>query len=123
MNGWKRFFGLDPFDTVVHVGVTLAILVAVRANTNQIDEVIAVGVASAVLFSIRRHFALKRLARGAEVSGETTTGVHRKLETEDRLQELETLYGRVAELEERLDFTERLLATKDEPAKLEGQRG
>ena len=39
----------------------------------------------------------------------------------DTIAELEELRGRVAELEERVDFSERLLAQKAEPARLEGR--
>ena len=41
-------------------------------------------------------------------------------EIRDRLAELEPLPSRVAELEERLDFTERLLARQQEPPRIEG---
>lgn len=122
MSRWKRFFGVDLFDTIVHVGITFAFLVLVEEKTHQPEPMIAVGVTSAILFSVRRYFGLKRLGGGPEVSGETTTGVHRRLDTEGRLQDLESLYGRVAELEERVDFAERLLAAKGEPVKLEGPR-
>jgi len=122
MTGWKRFFGLDLFDTAVHVGITFAVMVLLADQARQPEPVVILGCASAVAFSIRRHFALKRLGRPGEVSGETTTGVHRQLDNEARLQELESLYGRVAELEERVDFAERLLARKDEPMKLESPK-
>ena len=122
MNGWKRFFGVDLFDTLVHVGVTFAMLAVVEANDHRPEPMIAIGIVSTVIFSVRRYFGLKRLASRGEVSGETTTGVHRRLDTEDRLQELEGLYTRVAELEERVDFAERLLAQKDEPMKLESPK-
>lgn len=39
---------------------------------------------------------------------------------EEDLAELEDLRNRVAELEERQDFSERLLAQRNEPARLEG---
>ena len=41
-----------------------------------------------------------------------------------RLEEMDTLQVRVAELEERLDFAERLLSQRDDPARLpnEGRR-
>jgi hypothetical protein len=64
---------------------------------------------SAVIYSVRRHFALKALKREPEVSGAYVTG-----ETELRLLELEQLHARVAELEERVDFAERLLAKNAE---------
>jgi hypothetical protein len=40
--------------------------------------------------------------------------------SEEDLAELEDLRNRVAELEERQDFSERLLAQRNEPARLEG---
>lgn len=40
-------------------------------------------------------------------------------ETELRLDHLETLEGRLAEVEDRLAFTERLLAERAEPARLD----
>lgn len=40
--------------------------------------------------------------------------------TDETLAELEDLRARVAELEERVDFSERLLAAKGEPVRLEG---
>jgi hypothetical protein len=43
--------------------------------------------------------------------------------TEETLTELDDLRSRVAELEERQDFSERLLAQKDEGMKLRGGQG
>lgn len=122
MRWWKKAFGVDLFDTIVHVAITFLLLVVVEAKTHESASMIALTIASTVLFSFRRHFALRKAALAGEVSGETTTGVHRRLDQEARMQELETLYGRVAELEERVDFAERLLAHRDEPAKLEAPR-
>jgi hypothetical protein len=122
VNWWKRSFGVDVFDTIVHVGITFALMVLVEAKAQQAEPVTATAIVSAVLFSIRRYFALKKLRQSGELSGETTTGVHLKLDTEARLQDLEALYGRVAELEERLDFAERLLAKQEEAPRLEAPR-
>lgn len=122
MTWWKRAFGVDLFDTVVHLGITFALLVLVDENTHRGEPMVAIGIASATIFSVRRYFGLKRLRDLGAGNAETTTGVHRRLDTDSRLAELEGLYGRVADLEERLDFTERMLATKVEPAKLEGPR-
>lgn len=122
MSWWKRTFGVDWFDTLVHVGITFAIMVIVEGNTHRGEEVTAVAIVGAVLYSIRRHFALRKLRQSGELSGETTTGTHHRLDTEARLQDLEALYGRVAELEERLDFAERLLAKQEEAPRLEAPR-
>jgi len=122
MTWWKRFFGVDLFDTIVHVGITFALMVVVEAKTHEAEPVTATAIAGAVLYSIRRYFALKKLRQAGELSGETTTGVHLRQDTEARLQDLEALYGRVAELEERLDFAERLLAKQEEAPRLEAPR-
>jgi hypothetical protein len=121
MSDWKRFFGLDGFDTLVHVVISGALMLLVAEQSRQVEPVVLMGCGSLVTFAIRRKIALNGMRRRGEVSGETT-GVHHKLDTEGRLDDLETLYGRVAELEERLDFAERLLAAKNEPAKLEAPR-
>jgi hypothetical protein len=104
------------------VGITLALMVLVEAKTHQAEPVTAVAIVSAVIYSVRRYFALRKLRQAGDLSGETTTGAHRKLDTEVRLQDLEALYGRVAELEERLDFAERLLAKQEEAPRLEAPR-
>ena len=39
MNWWKRFFGVDLFDTVVHVGITLAVMVVVAEESRQPEPV------------------------------------------------------------------------------------
>jgi hypothetical protein len=119
---WDRFFGVDLFDTVVHVGITFAVMVVVEQQTHDPEPVTVIAIASVVLYSVRRFFALRKLRQSGELTGETTTGVHLKQDTEARLQDLEALYGRVAELEERLDFAERLLAKQEEAPRLEGPR-
>lgn len=123
MSEWKRMFGVDFFDTFVHLGVSLAIMALVAKEARQPEPVVLLGCASLVIYAFRRRYALRGMKRANEVSGETTTGVHQRLDNEARLQELESLYGRVAELEERVDFAERLLARKDEPMKLESPKG
>ena len=122
MSWWKRTFGVDWFDTLVHAGITFALMVIVEGKTHDAEPVTAVAIAGVVLYSIRRHFLLRKFRQTGELSGETTTGVHHRLDTEARLQDLEALYGRVAELEERLDFAERLLAKQEEAPRLEAPR-
>ena len=46
----------------------------------------------------------------------------RVAELESRVAELESQQGRVLELEERLDFAERLLAQERGPARIPGER-
>jgi hypothetical protein len=109
ISAWKKFFGVDLFDTVVHVGITVAIMIMIAENAREPEPVVMFAALSAVIYSVRRHFALKSLKPEPEVSGGYVTG-----ETELRLRELEQLHARVAELEERVDFTERLLAKNAE---------
>jgi hypothetical protein len=116
-SAWKKFFGVDLFDTVVHLGITIGLMVLIAEKSRQAEPVILFASLSAVVYSVRRHFALKALKREPEVSGAYVTG-----ETELRLRELEQLYSRMAELEERVDFAERLLAKKDDARALEAPR-
>ena len=106
----------------MHVGITLGLMVLIADRTRNAEPVAALAITSAVIYSIRRYFALRKFKQAGELSGETTTGVHRRLDTEARLEDLEALYGRVAELEERLDFAERLLAKKEEVPRIEAPR-
>lgn len=121
MSGWKRYFGLDGFDTIVHVVITLVAMVAVVDATRSPGPMALVGGAGLVVLAVRRRLALSAMQKSGEVSGETS-GAYRLADVEGRLAELETLHARVAELEERVDFSERMLASKSEPARLEGPR-
>lgn len=116
-SAWKKFFGVDLFDSVVHVGITMAAMVVIAEQARQPEPVVILGCVSAVVYSVRRHLALKALKGESEVSGGYVTG-----ETELRLRELEQLHSRVAELEERVDFAERLLAKNAEVRALEVPR-
>lgn len=121
MSDWKRYFGLDAFDTMVHLVVTAGAMMAIADATREPGPTAIVGCVGLVVFAVRRRLALVALQRRGEISGETS-GAHRRADTEARLGELETLYTRVAELEERLDFAERMLAAKNEPIRLEAPR-
>jgi uncharacterized coiled-coil protein SlyX len=67
-----------------------------------------------VVLGVRRHSALKRLP--PETTGELAA--ERIVELEARVAELEQGEFRMHELEERLDFAERLLAQAREPERL-----
>lgn len=117
MNVWRRTVGVDLVETIlVGAGSFIMTLLAVELSH---DRLVGMGVALTCLaaFGIRRHFAIRAL--GGEVE---TSGGYRLADVEGRLAELEALHARVAELEERVDFAERLLAQKDVLAKLEGPR-
>jgi Tfp pilus assembly protein PilO len=62
---------------------------------------------------------VRALARRLEGKGGKDPALQRELEQlQQRLAEVDALHSRVAELEERLDFTERLLARSREPDRL-----
>jgi len=114
MNGWKRIFGIDPVNSVL-VGVGSFFLVIFTSELTHSDEM-AMGAAVLCLFGygLLRHYALQALPPAEETSGSWRLG-----DVEARLQELEALQARVAELEERVDFSERLLANQQRPAEIE----
>lgn len=108
MSWVKKITGLAGFDIFLHAAVTFAVM-AVFGMEGDEEMIPAVVAASFVLLGVRRHLALKKAA--AEPEGLTTGQMtaYRFEELEQRLAELEAAQARVVELEERLDFTERML--------------
>ena len=104
-----RILGLDWFDLLVHLAVTIVLGVAVDAiffgpvNDVGVGMVIA---GSLAVLGWRR----KRLMNQDGQSPD------RLAEVESRLAELEMQHGRLLELEERVDFAERLLTRQAERA-------
>lgn len=106
----EKATGMSWFDVGLHVFVTIC-LTAVVAQSSPVDEDMIIPLAlaaSAALFGVRRHFALRRLAGGGPNTGEVEA--MRVEDLEARVADLELGVVRVVELEERLDFAERLLA-------------
>lgn len=114
MSWFKSHFGLDVVATTIHAAVTISAMVMVMAAFgNPWDTILGFKMIalSLVGFAWRRNRALKNMALRGEIG--LTSGrmaAERLAEMEQRLGELEAVQSRVAELEERLDFTERLLA-------------
>lgn len=107
----EKATGLSWFDLLLHGFVTIALTMALAesAGGGSEDVIIPVGFAvSAVVLGIRRHFAMRRLGRGGPTTGEVES--MRVEDLEARILDLELGAARVVELEERLDFAERLLA-------------
>lgn len=108
MSRLRRFLGMDALDLVIHVGVTLALLffVGVSDGPEELYPLLVGG--SLIMLGVRRaihlHFAERRSLSSDEMAIERITDL------EQRMAELEAEQARVAALEERLDFTERLLA-------------
>jgi len=118
----RRITGLDGLDLLIHIGVTVCIMAVgsgLWSGAAAETMMATVTGVSLVVLGIRRKSALGR--GPTESTDEVTAG--RLEELESRLGELEQVYFRMQELEERLDFAERLLAERrSEPAQLERRR-
>jgi hypothetical protein len=114
----KSVLGLDAFDVALHAIVT-GILLFWIAAVNREDEAIIIGsmttIASLIVLGVRRRLALSRAER--RTLGSDEMAAERLAELELRVGDLEAAHSRIAELEERLDFTERLIATSSERSK------
>ncbi len=114
----KRWFGLDVLDLIIHLGVTFSLMGFVSVSHGPEEIMPLIFATSLVVLGIRRKLALR--GKTDSISGEYTAD--RMTEIEDRLRELEAVQDRVLELEERVDFAERMLARQPEPqGKLQGQ--
>jgi hypothetical protein len=118
---FKSIVGLDVLDVLLHFGITAALLGGLIPTLHGEEEIavtsMVITASSLVVFGIRRQLALRRLAKGSGV----TTGemnAERMTELESRVAELESAQARVYELEERLDFAERLLSRESGPRAL-----
>jgi hypothetical protein len=106
----KRWLGLDFFDLVIHAGITAAVGVVAAQMVGPLEEDSAVAFVIALslgLLAWRRARALRRQEAAPAESG-------RVAELEARVSELEQAQDRLIELEERLDFAERMLVRQRE---------
>lgn len=108
----KKYVGLDFLDLAIHAGITFAVMVMLGSMTSPDEEVgLSIGFAISLgVLAWRRQRALRN-------APPVTTGeaqAERLMMLEDRLAELEAQQGRVLELEERVDFAERMLARQRE---------
>jgi hypothetical protein len=117
MGAFRRVMGLDFVDTALHVMTTLfvAYLGAEVFTPGAVDDGAALATifgASAAFYGWRRHRAMQNRPP------ESTAGVaaYAAGDLESRIAELEQAQGHMQELEERLDFAERLL-TRDAAAR------
>jgi hypothetical protein len=111
----KRWLGIDGVDLAIQAGVTicLAALMTAVGDVHTVKPALFFGAVSLGILAIRREVAKYRgELRSSEVSGSYS------LDLEQRVADLETAQHRVFELEERLDFAERLLSQQRQPERL-----
>src|SRR6187397_3121638 len=103
MNAWRRVFGIDVVNTILVAAGSFAVVIFTGELTGSGE--MAVGAMALCIggYGILRHYALKSLPPEEE-----TSGAWRAAELEGRVADLELMSQRVAELEERLDFAERM---------------
>jgi hypothetical protein len=109
----KRWLGLDGIDFAIHMVVTFCMMGFVEATNGPEGLLPAIFAGSIILLGVRRKRALRRGTLDQVQEDD------RLAEVEDRVAYLEGLQDRVMELEERLDFTERML-TKQQNERLPG---
>ena len=108
MSWFRKHLGLDGFDLTIHVVVTMMLMVMASMSNGPEELYPLITGTSLIVLGIRRALALRGDARQGLTTGEMAA--ERFAELEQRVAELEAAQVQVAELEERLDFTERLLA-------------
>lgn len=113
MNRWRRWFGLHPVEMLIHFAVGGLLIVAVgdAAKHDVFPLLTSAGVLGA--YAWRRQRAVAALPPVTSNSGEV-----RAAELEAQADEIHDLHMRLAELEERVDFAERLLAKQADTAAL-----
>ena len=106
----KKWLGMDFMDLVIQVAVTGCLMgwVGVSSGPDELYPMIAG--ASFLVWGIRRQVSLKRMARDEVSEGSS----ERVADLEDRIRDLDSLQSRMMELEERVDFAERLLVRENQ---------
>jgi len=114
VNAWRRSFGTDLVETLLWgAGSFIVTVMAVEFYHDRMFG-FATALGCIIAFGVRRAALLKSVG-----AGEITSGAYRAADLDARVAELEQLHTRVAELEERVDFSERLLADQRQPAQIE----
>ena len=118
MSWFRRNIGLDGFDLALHVGVTFTLMAWVGISNGPEEMFVMITGASLIVLGIRRSLALRKGGQQGLTTGEMEA--ERIAELEQRVAELEAAQAHVADLAERLDFAERLLATSSPPLRVVG---
>ncbi|HEV8123390.1 MAG TPA: hypothetical protein VGP80_04055 [Gemmatimonadales bacterium] len=101
----RKLFGIDLFEVVIQAVVTIGLMVTASDMPGRTGEVITTGIGLASLL-----FLAWRRKRALAAEPDAEAPAERMEDLEYRVAELENAQQRVLELEERLDFAERLLA-------------
>jgi len=112
----KRYLGVDLFDLLIQFGATVALAVVAGSITSP-EEEIGVGLVIAASFGLLAWRRARGLA-GQRQDTPAEESLQRVADLEDRVAELERGQARMLELEERMDFNERLLARQRDEARL-----
>jgi hypothetical protein len=113
----KRWLGIDGIDFLIQAAITFCVAVILAEVSGQNEEIMVASTfaASFGVLAYRRHWAGKRgeLGKPAQApSGEYVA------ELEQRVADLEAAQQRVYELEERVDFAERMLSQQRTPERI-----
>lgn len=114
MSRIREIFGLDGKDITIHVGLTVVVAVVAGGAGGEFNydgdaAAMILLAASTALLGLR--MLLGRMDRPATPA---PRGQEALQELDERLYELEQERARLHELEERVDFTERLLVSERE---------
>jgi hypothetical protein len=115
---------MDAFGLFIHVGITICALGFVAVSDGPEEMYPLLAGASLMMLAVRRWLARREPGGAGETTGEVPPAAVRLADLEQRVAELESVQERIFELEERLDFSERLLVKGPgaEPRRFEGLR-
>lgn len=114
---WKRIFGLDPVEFIIYWFVAIAAGVFLT-EASGMDALIPLSMAvSGVGYALLRRRAVKALGEG--IQGDAAALVARL--QDEHAASADFFERRINELEERLDFTERLLTEQRSQQLAQGQ--
>ncbi len=114
MSRTREIFGIDGKDITIHVGVTAVVAVIVGGAGGEFNydgDAVAMIILAASTALLGLRMFLGRMDRPATTA---PRGEEALQELDERLHELEQERARLLELEERVDFTERLLVSERE---------
>ncbi|MEO8032373.1 MAG: hypothetical protein ABJC74_07510 [Gemmatimonadota bacterium] len=113
-----RIAGMDWFDVLIHVGITIAVAAGTNIMFGGNEGRPAGDVAVAATFAVSLFLLGLRRKRAMAHALDAPADQQRVEELEARLSDLEQVQFRVAELEERVDFAERMLGQAREQERI-----